>query len=97
MKPVWLAVEVEEYRSDACSQQYQQGRRHGLKFRKQHLQVEFVQPPEGAAVGDRVTAEGFPGEPDEVLNPKKKVRTSHWQCLPKMVFACVIWRPVAWS
>jgi hypothetical protein len=37
------------------------------------MQVEFVQPPEGAAVGDRVTAEGFPGEPDEVLNPKKKV------------------------
>merc|ERR1719348_693660 len=30
--------------------------------------------PEGAAVGDRVTVEGYDsGEPDEVLNPKKKV------------------------
>ena len=34
-----------------------------------------MQPPEGAAVGDRVVAEGFPGEPDDVLNPKKKVPT----------------------
>lgn len=36
-------------------------------------QVELVEPPPGAAVGERVTVEGFPGEPDEQLNPKKKV------------------------
>jgi len=35
--------------------------------------VEFVEPPAGAANGTRVAVEGFPGEPDEVLNPKKKV------------------------
>lgn len=32
-----------------------------------------MEPPEGAAVGDRVTAPGFGGAPDEQLNPKKKV------------------------
>ncbi|GAB4819697.1 hypothetical protein N2152v2_006743 [Parachlorella kessleri] len=35
--------------------------------------VELVEPPHGAAVGERVFVEGFPGEPDEVLNPKKKI------------------------
>ena len=54
-----------------------------------------MQPPEGAAVGDRVAAEGFSGEPDEVLNPKKKVRTSP-ATMPNMSFACAIW-PTAWS
>ncbi|KAM0038135.1 putative tRNA-binding domain, tetratricopeptide-like helical domain superfamily [Helianthus debilis subsp. tardiflorus] len=39
--------------------------------------VEFVEPPEGAAVGERVTFPGFDGEPDDVLNPKKKV----WETL----------------
>jgi len=42
--------------------------------------VEFVQPPEGAGVGDRVVVEGFPGEPDEVLNPKKKVISPNFTC-----------------
>ena len=35
--------------------------------------VEILQVPEGAAVGDRVSVEGFPGEPDAQLNPKKKI------------------------
>jgi methionyl-tRNA synthetase len=36
--------------------------------------VEFVEPPAGAVVGERVFVEGFTeNEPDEVLNPKKKV------------------------
>ncbi|KAJ0702939.1 putative methionine--tRNA ligase [Helianthus annuus] len=39
--------------------------------------VELVEPPEGAAVGERVTFAGFVGEPDDVLNPKKKV----WETL----------------
>jgi methionyl-tRNA synthetase len=34
--------------------------------------VELVTPPEGAAPGDRVSAAGFPGEPEEQLNPKRK-------------------------
>jgi hypothetical protein len=37
------------------------------------FQVELVEPPEGAAPGERVTFEGFPGEADEQLNPKKKI------------------------
>ncbi|KAM6941762.1 aminoacyl tRNA synthase complex-interacting multifunctional protein 1a isoform 1-T1 [Lycodopsis pacificus] len=36
-------------------------------------QVEILDPPSGAAPGDRVTFQGFPGEPDKELNPKKKV------------------------
>ncbi|XP_008380519.1 probable methionine--tRNA ligase isoform X1 [Malus domestica] len=42
-----------------------------------HTTVELVEPPEGAQVGERVTFPGFVGEPDEVLNPKKKV----WETL----------------
>ncbi len=37
------------------------------------MQVELVEPPEGSAPGERVTAEGFDGQPEEQLNPKKKV------------------------
>lgn len=37
------------------------------------LQVELVVPPEGANVGERVTFPGYEGEPDALLNPKKKV------------------------
>ncbi|KAK9825825.1 hypothetical protein WJX81_000084 [Elliptochloris bilobata] len=36
-------------------------------------QVEFVEPPAGAAPGERVSVEGFPGEPDAQLAPKKRV------------------------
>ncbi len=36
-------------------------------------QVELVDPPAAAAVGDRVAVAGYEGEPDEQLNPKKKV------------------------
>ena len=35
--------------------------------------VELVDPPEGAKAGQRVYFEGFEGEPEGVLNPKKKV------------------------
>lgn len=35
--------------------------------------VEILRVPPGAQIGDRVTAEGYPGEPDALLNPKKKV------------------------
>lgn len=37
------------------------------------LQVELCEPPAGAAIGERVTVAGYTGEPDEQLNPKKKV------------------------
>ncbi|KAK4617486.1 tRNA-aminoacylation cofactor [Fulvia fulva] len=35
--------------------------------------VELVNPPADAEAGERVYFEGFEGEPDAVLNPKKKV------------------------
>jgi aminoacyl tRNA synthase complex-interacting multifunctional protein 1 len=35
--------------------------------------VELVNPPEGAVAGERVYFEGWEGEPEPVLNPKKKV------------------------
>lgn len=35
--------------------------------------VELVNPPEGAQAGDRVYFEGWQGEPEAQLNPKKKV------------------------
>ena len=35
--------------------------------------VELVTPPEGVPNGEKVAFDAFPGEPDEVLNPKKKV------------------------
>ncbi|KAK2817139.1 hypothetical protein Q5P01_025330 [Channa striata] len=35
--------------------------------------VEILDPPSGAVPGERVTFQGFPGEPDKELNPKKKV------------------------
>jgi methionyl-tRNA synthetase len=38
-----------------------------------HPKVELLDPPAGAKVGERLTAAGYPGEPDEVLNPKKKI------------------------
>lgn len=35
--------------------------------------VELVDPPEGARAGERVVFDGWEGEPEGVLNPKKKV------------------------
>ncbi|CAG5928603.1 unnamed protein product [Menidia menidia] len=35
--------------------------------------LEILDPPGGAAPGDRMTFQGFPGEPDKELNPKKKL------------------------
>lgn len=42
-----------------------------------YFQVELVEPPKSAQVGERVTFPGFEGQPDDVLNPKKKV----WETL----------------
>ncbi|KAF2459133.1 hypothetical protein BDY21DRAFT_263478, partial [Lineolata rhizophorae] len=39
--------------------------------------VELVKPPPGAKAGDRVCFEGWEGEPEGMLNPKKKV----WETL----------------
>ncbi|KAK3280241.1 hypothetical protein CYMTET_11912 [Cymbomonas tetramitiformis] len=35
--------------------------------------VETVTPPDGVPEGEKISFEGYTGEPDEVLNPKKKV------------------------
>ncbi|KAG7026096.1 putative methionine--tRNA ligase [Cucurbita argyrosperma subsp. argyrosperma] len=42
-----------------------------------HTKVELVEPPKDAIVGERIKFSGFEGEPDSVLNPKKKV----WETL----------------
>ncbi|KAI3424611.1 Methionyl-tRNA synthetase [Psidium guajava] len=44
---------------------------------KENTEVELIEPPESAKVGERVTFPGFEGTPDDVLNPKKKV----WETL----------------
>lgn len=39
-----------------------------------HTQVELIKPPEGAKIGERIFfGEGYEGEPDKELNPKKKI------------------------
>lgn len=38
-----------------------------------HDQVDPIVPPHDAEVGDRIRFEGFDGEPDAQLNPKKKI------------------------
>ncbi|KAK9282433.1 hypothetical protein L1049_005350 [Liquidambar formosana] len=38
-----------------------------------HTNVELINPPHSAQVGERVAFPGFEGQPDNVLNPKKKV------------------------
>ena len=48
-----------------------------MRFLIKKIQVELVDPPKSATVGERVTFPGFSGEPDDVLNPKKKV----WETL----------------
>nr|AEB92227.1 P43 [Eisenia andrei] len=35
--------------------------------------VEIIDPPIGAAIGDRVVVDGYSGGPDEQLNPKKEI------------------------
>ena len=38
---------------------------------------ELLDPPSGCVPGDRITFDGFPGEPDKQLNPKKKVNLAN--------------------
>jgi len=45
-----------------------------------HTQVELLIPPSGSVPGERVIFEGFKGEPEEQLNPKKKV----WETIQPM-------------
>ena len=40
---------------------------------------EIICPPEGSQIGDRVTCEKYPGEPDSILNTKKKVFERNWR------------------
>ena len=39
---------------------------------KMFEKVELLEPPSDAKPGDRLTAEGFDGEPDKQIDPKKK-------------------------
>lgn len=35
--------------------------------------IEIIDPPAGCVPGDKVVCEGYTGQPDEQLNPKRKV------------------------
>ncbi len=35
--------------------------------------VELVTPPSGSSLGEQITVEGFPSNPEPQLNPKKKI------------------------
>nr|CAB3220761.1 aminoacyl tRNA synthase complex-interacting multifunctional protein 1 [Phallusia mammillata] len=35
--------------------------------------IEIIDPPAGSVPGDKISFDGYPGEPDAMLNPKKKV------------------------
>lgn len=35
--------------------------------------VEIMSPPEGSVPGDMISCEGFPRNPDPIMNPKKKI------------------------
>ena len=38
-----------------------------------HTQVDPLRPPAGVPIGEKLTFEGFTGEPIDVINPKKKL------------------------
>ena len=60
--------------------------------------VELVEPPAGAQPGDRVSVEGFPGEPDEQLNPKASIRVHVHACVRLLGSLCDVngcWRSMA--
>jgi aminoacyl tRNA synthase complex-interacting multifunctional protein 1 len=38
-----------------------------------HTEVDPINPPEGAVIGERVKFDGYTAEPEAVLNPKKKI------------------------
>jgi len=40
---------------------------------EEHTKVELLIPPPGSKIGERLSFDGYPGEPDEQLNPKKKI------------------------
>lgn len=44
-----------------------------LHFLFMEFQVELVDSPESAVVGERVSFHGYSGEPDSMLNAKSKV------------------------
>ena len=45
------------------------------------MQVELVEPPEDSVPGERVSVQGYEEEPDEQLNPKKKIFEQVWAAL----------------
>lgn len=53
-----------------------------------HTQVELVDPPTGTKIGEKVTFDGFQGEPDTGLHPKHKV----WEAVQPVRYCFfVVW------
>ena len=49
--------------------------------------VELVQPAAGTPVGERLTVEGVPSEPEAQLNPKKKILEKVLESVTTLVVA----------
>ena len=54
---------------------------------------EVLDPPDGSVPGDRVAFEGYPGDPEKQLNPKKKVKIASGFDIKKVVFYRLFVRP----
>ncbi|KAI9033267.1 tRNA synthetases class I, catalytic domain-containing protein [Hyaloraphidium curvatum] len=57
-----------------------------------HTKVELLIPPEGSQPGDRVSVAGQQGEPEEQLNPKKKVFETIQPDITTTDDLTVVWR-----
>ena len=63
-----------------------------------HDKVEFLIPPPGSVPGDRVFFKGFEGEPEPILNPKKKVWESVQPDFTTRAGDLVaLWKDVEWA
>ncbi|KAI9011069.1 tRNA synthetases class I, catalytic domain-containing protein [Gaertneriomyces semiglobifer] len=62
-----------------------------------HSHVEFLVPPPGSEPGDKVYFPGHEGEPEEVLNPKKKIFETVAADFKTRDDLVAVWRDVEWT
>ena len=63
----------------------------------EHAKVEFLVPPKGSVPGDRVFFEGYEGEPDEQLNPTKKIFETVQPGFSTRDDLVAVWNGVPWK
>ena len=54
---------------------------------------EVLDPPDSSVPGDRVSFEGYPGDPEKQLNPKKKVNIASGLDIKKNCILSIICSP----